>query len=132
MKHHKITIRVRYGETDNMGVVYHGNYFQYFEIGRMELLRTTGLAYSDLEKNGLFLVVVEASCKYKSSIGYDDEITITTKVSSISKARIQFDYVISKNSEIVAEGFTILASVDNNKKPIRLSDDIISRLSWNR
>jgi acyl-CoA thioester hydrolase len=73
-------LRARYQETDRMGVVYHSNYFVWFEIGRTELFRKIGISYPELEKNGYFLVVTEVSCKYKAPATYDDELDVTTQV----------------------------------------------------
>ena len=76
MKEHSVAVRVRYGETDQMGVVYHPNYFLYFETGRTELMRASGVAYSELEKAGVFLVVTQAACRYRAAARYDQELTI--------------------------------------------------------
>jgi acyl-CoA thioester hydrolase len=74
-----ISIRVRYAETDKMGVVYHANYFMWFEIGRCELLRAVGRSYRDMEASGIGLPVIEAHCEYKSPARYDDELVVKTK-----------------------------------------------------
>src|SRR6185295_6661614 len=90
MPEHTVTVRVRYGETDQMGVVYHPNYFLYFEAGRTELLRSTGVVYSELEKSGVFLVVTEASCTYRAAARYDEELRVITNVDHVGKATIGF------------------------------------------
>ncbi|MBI4231826.1 acyl-CoA thioesterase [Candidatus Peregrinibacteria bacterium] len=130
MKEYIAKARVRYGETDKMGVVYHPNYFVYFEFGRTELMRATGLPYSDMEKQDSNLVVVEAHCKYIAGAVYDEEITIATHVAEIAKAKIQFNYKIrGKDDRILAEGYTVLACLDKNKKVARLPDSISSKLA---
>src|SRR6267142_1231170 len=76
VREHTARVRVRYGETDQMGVVYHPNYFLYFETGRTELMRASGIAYSELEKSGVYLVVTQASCRYRAAARYDQELQI--------------------------------------------------------
>src|SRR5436190_12114631 len=92
MKEHTVTVRVRYGETDQMGVVYHPNYFLYFETGRTELMRASGVAYCELEKSGIFLVVTQASCRYRAAARYDQELRIVTRVDEVRKATVTFSY----------------------------------------
>jgi acyl-CoA thioester hydrolase len=121
LREHTVTVRVRYGETDQMGVVYHPNYLLYFETGRTELLRAAGVAYSELEKSGVFLVVTEASCTYRSAARYDEELKVATRVDHVGKATIGFSYrVLGPSGTLLAEGRTVLASVDADKNPVRL------------
>ena len=121
MIEHSAVVRVRYGETDQMGVVYHPNYFLYFEVGRTELLRSAGIVYGELERSGVFLVVTEASCKYRAAARYDEELRIITTVDEIGKATVGFNYrVIGPGGTLLAEGRTRLASVDSAKNPVRL------------
>jgi acyl-CoA thioester hydrolase len=127
---HTVTVRVRYGETDQMGVVYHPNYFLYFETGRTELLREAGIAYRDLERSGVFLVVTEASCSYRSAARYDEELTILTRVDHVGKATIGFSYrVLGPGDRLLAEGRTVLASVDAAKSPVRLPRPVTELLA---
>lgn len=100
-------IRVRYAETDMMGVVYNGNYLSYFEVGRTELMRANGLPYTEFEKAGYFLPLVESYVKYKTSAYYDNLLNIHAKtdLKSISST-IRFEYIITCNENIIAEGFT--------------------------
>lgn len=129
MIEHALTLRVRYGETDQMGVVYHSNYFLYFETGRTELLRAAGFAYSELEKRGLFLVVTETGCRHRAAARYDDLLQVATRVARVGKATIRFEYAVrGPGGSLLAEGHTELASVDRDKKPIRLPDEIVNRL----
>jgi len=103
-------IRVRYAETDKMGVVYHANYLVWFEIGRTEYCRARGFAYRDMEENDdAFLVVAESYCRYKSSAYYDDELIVRTCVTELRKRSLRFGYEIvhAETSEVIAEGETM-------------------------
>jgi acyl-CoA thioester hydrolase len=127
---HSVAVRVRYGETDQMGVVYHPNYLLYFETGRTELMRAAGVAYSDLEKSGVFLVVTEASCKYRAAARYDQQLKILTKVDQVGKATVTFSYrVLGPGGSLLAEGRTELASVDAAKNPVRLPKTVADLLA---
>ena len=130
MPEHTVRIRVRYGETDQMGVVYHPNYLLYFETGRTELMREAGLAYSELEKTGVFLVVTEASCTYRSAARYDEELQVLTRVDHVGKVTVGFSYrVLGPSGTLLAEGRTVLASVDAAKSPVRLPKKVAELLS---
>lgn len=109
--------RVRYGETDQMGVAYHGAYAQWFEIGRTHFCKSKGLIYRDLEKSGYGLVVVELFVNYKRALRYDDEFEIHTTVEEINKKMIKFGYKIIKDSEVCATGYTkhLFVSMTNFK-----------------
>jgi|SRR5665213_3482459 acyl-CoA thioester hydrolase len=121
-------VRVRYAETDQMGIVYYANYLVWFEIGRVELLRSLGLAYSQLEKeHECILPVVEASCRYRSPARYDDEILIETRPALLRGSVLKFAYKIYRKSvqegkerELLAEGETVHVVCDDqlNKKPL--------------
>jgi acyl-CoA thioester hydrolase len=116
------TIRVRYKDTDQMGVVYNGNYFTWFEIGRVEFLRSLGIRYLDLEKMGVYIAVAEAYCKYIRPAKYDDEVVIKTKIRRLTDVRLEFDYSLyrKENNELLATGYTVHAFVDKDIKPINL------------
>jgi len=130
MKEHTVTVRVRYGETDQMGVVYHPNYLLYFETGRTELMRSAGVTYSEMEKEGVFLVVTEATCRYRAAARYDQELRVVTRVDEVGKARIRFSYrVLGPDGGLLAEGHTELASVDQAKNPVRMPPKISEVLS---
>jgi len=130
VREHLARVRVRYGETDQMGVVYHPNYFLYFEAGRTELLRSAGVVYSDLEKSGVFLVVTEASCTYRSAARYDEDLQVATKVDHVGKATIGFAYrVLGPSGALLVEGRTTLASVDASKSPVRLPKHVTDVLA---
>lgn len=113
-------IRVRYQETDQMGVVYHGNYFTWFEVGRTDLLRKMGYTYKHLENENIMLPVIEVACNYKEPAKYDDEIIVESKVKEIKGIRISFEYTIIRKSDerLLATGTTTHAFVDTNLKPI--------------
>jgi acyl-CoA thioester hydrolase len=122
---HKTNIRVRYKDTDRMGVVYYGNYLTFFEIGRAELMRDLGLPYSEMEKGGLNLVVTEASAKYYSNVRYDAVITIKTTISTLSKVRIRFDYeIISDKKKLIVKGHTVHACLNSDQTPTKLPHDM--------
>lgn len=114
-------IRVRYGETDRMGVVNNANYLNWFEIGRTEFCRQLGKSYADWEKEGLFLPVVEARCRYKNPAFYDDRIRIFTSLTGLKKFSLEFSYRLVKegSSRPVAFGWTKHAMVDGSGKLIK-------------
>ncbi len=122
MKENISEIRVRYAETDQMGVVYHGNYFTWFEIGRTGFLRQLGYSYSELEKKGIMLPVVNVGCDYKESAKYDDEIQIKTTLKALKGVRITYHYQLYRKSDqrLLAEGTTTHAFVDSDFKPTNL------------
>jgi acyl-CoA thioester hydrolase len=122
---------VRYAETDQMGVVYHSNYFVWFEVGRTDLLRSAGSTYRDLEKDGVFLPVIEAHCDYKQPARYDDDLEIRTTGTLMSPARVAFTYEVVRptDRQTVATGRTLHAAVDRNGRPCRLPDRITAHLT---
>ncbi len=106
-------IRVRYGETDQMGYCYYGNYAQYFEVGRVEALRSLGMSYKALEEQGVMLPVSEFSVKYLSPAFYDDLLTVKTEITAIKGARIYFTYELSnEKGNIISKAETTLVFVD--------------------
>ncbi len=130
MLEHTVRVRVRYGETDQMGVVYHPNYLLYCEAGRTELLRKAGIAYSELERTGVYLVVTEASLTYRSAARYDEELEVRTRVDHVGKATVGFSYrILGPSGTLLVEGRTVLASVDAAKSPVRLPRQIADLLS---
>jgi acyl-CoA thioester hydrolase len=129
VREHSFKVRVRYGETDQMGVVYHANYFLYFEDARTDLLRAAGFAYADLEKRGVFLVVTEASCRYRAGSAYDETLDIRVRVEDVGKATLRFRYeVVGPDGRTRADGYTDLAAVDARKRPRRLPPEITASL----
>jgi acyl-CoA thioester hydrolase len=120
------TVRVRYAETDKMGIVYYANYFVWFEVGRAELLRSMGWTYVDMEKDGHFLPVIAATCEYRQSARYDDALQVHTTGTLLSPVRLEFRYRVVRigDDTIVAEGHTVHAAVDTNGRLCRLPDRV--------
>lgn len=130
MKTDEIQIRVRYGETDQMGVVYHGNYALYLEMGRIEWLRKLGISYKSMEENGIMLPVVSLNVNYQKSVGYDDLITVKTTLKNRPTAKIEFDYEITNESgDVLTTASTILVFVDKTtKRPIKAPQYILDAI----
>jgi acyl-CoA thioester hydrolase len=126
MATHSSRVRVRYAETDQMGVAYYANYFVWFEVGRCELLRWLGLTYRDLEANGILLPVIEAHCTFRDSARYDDDLEIATTGSLVSPVRVQFWYNVSRRADStpLATGRTVHAAVDAAGQPCRLPTEV--------
>ncbi len=119
------TLRVRYAETDQMGIVYYANYYVWFEIGRTDFCRQRGFAYRDMEEqDGLFIIVAESRCRYKAPARYDDEIQVRTCVKSCRKRVLTFGYEIYRPStdELLAEGETVHVITDRHGRPRVLPD----------
>jgi acyl-CoA thioester hydrolase len=113
MKEHEFNVRVRYAETDQMGVVYHGNYAQYFEMGRVEWLRNLGISYKWMEDNGIMLPVVSLNVNYKKSARYDDLLRVKTIFKSQTSVKIEFDYEIyNEEGELLTIANSILVFVN--------------------
>ncbi len=118
-------IRVRYAETDQMGVVYHSNHFIWFEVGRVELLRQLGFTYKDMEReDDCFIAVVDARCRYKAPVHYDDEVVVRTYLKNIREKLIHFGYelVRAETGELLAEGETTHIVADKQMKPRALPE----------
>lgn len=130
MHSYKFDIRIRYGETDQMGVVYHGNYPQFIEIGRIEWLRSLGVSYKKMEEEGVMLPVISLNINYKKPVFYDDVISVKTFVKKKPTASIEFEYEITNEAgEIVTTASTVLAFVDmNTKRPMRCPKYILDKL----
>lgn len=130
MKKFSTTIRVRYGETDQMGVVYHGNYATFFEIARTEWLRNLGVTYKDLENNGIMLPVISLSFNFLKSAKYDDLLSIYVILKKSPQVKIEFDYKIyNQNKEKISTGNSVLAFMNmKTNKPIKCPDYILNKL----
>lgn len=117
-------IRPRYAETDQMGVIYHGNYFTYFEVARSDFFRQAGYSYKALEDRGIIMPVLECGCKFSKPVLYDTPIAIATQCTWNGKIQVRFDYQIKNEAsgEILAEGFTRHTFVDKALKPVRVKD----------
>ena len=117
--YNKTTVRVRYAETDQMGVVYHANYFVWFEVGRVELLRQMGFTYREMEtQEGCFIAVVDARCRFKAPARYDDEVVIRTSLKNVRESLIHFTYTATRVSDgtLLAEGETTHIVTDAQMK----------------
>ena len=126
MQKHQIQVRVRYSETDQMGVVYHGNYIPYFEIGRVEWLRNKGVSYKLMEESGIALPIVSMNVNYKKPARYDELLTISTAFKSQSSVKVEFDCEIhNEENELLTTAHFILVFVDlSTGKPLTPPDYI--------
>jgi acyl-CoA thioester hydrolase len=117
-------VRVRYADTDQMGIVYYANYLVWFEVGRAEWLRENGWSYREMEADGISLPVIEAHCEYRQPARYDDEIEIRTAAHVLTPVRIRFDYEARRvaDESLAATGYTIHAALGANGRPRRLPD----------
>jgi acyl-CoA thioester hydrolase len=120
------TLRVRYAETDKMGVVYYANYLVWFEVGRADLLRSLGWSYREMEIEGVSLPVIEAQCTYQRPARYDDEIEIRTTGRMLSPVRMEFEYEVIRIQDriVAATGKTVHASLDTSGRPCRLPERV--------
>jgi len=124
-------LRVIYGDTDQMGVVYYANYFRYFEFARSEYFRARGGSYRDLEREGSLLPVVEAHCDYKSSARYDDLLVIRTRVSALKRVSLTFSYELFREGSFerpLCTGHTVHACVGRDGRPTRLPEALVQLL----
>ncbi len=119
-------IRVRYAETDKMGVVYYANYFVWFEVARADLLRSLGWTYREMEHAGVALPVIEAHCDYHRPARYDEEMEVRAKGRMLSPVRMEFTYEVVRRDDqmVAASGRTVHAALDPAGKPCRLPDRI--------
>ena len=115
-------IRVRYADTDQMGFVYYANYLEWFEVGRTEFFRLIGIPYTEIEKKGLILPVIEAYLKFKKPAKYDQLITVKTILKEIPKAKLKVFYLIYNDDikDLLVEGHTVHGFLDSGKKPVRI------------
>ena len=118
----EIAIRVRYAETDRMGLLHHANYLVYFEQGRTELLRSQGLAYKDLEDQGFLLVLTRVQVRYRRPARYDDLLTLRTIVQRTSSVKVEHRYELLRDGELLAEGETTLGCIDRDGRPQMLPE----------
>ena len=123
-------VRVRYAETDKMGVVYYANYLVWFEIGRTDLLRTLGCTYQEMEAAGVSLAVIQVDCEYRQPARYDDELKVTTGAKLLSPARIAFDYDIRlPDGTVSAVGRTVHAAINRKGRACRLPASVLAELA---
>ena len=130
IKSDEIEIRIRYGETDQMGHVYHGNYAQYLEMGRLELLRKPGVSYKKMEEEGVMLPVISLNLNFKKSAYYDDVVNVKTQLKKIPSVRIEFDYEITnQQGEILTTANTVLVFVNmKTGRPMKCPDYLLDKL----
>ncbi len=133
MLSHTTTIRVRYADTDKMQFVYNGKYLEYFEVGRTEILRHVGLPYSELEKTGYQLPLMEAGLKYKNPAHYDDELNVEATIKELYTAKVHIEYKITRKSDnaLIATGFTdhmfIKEDTKRPTKPPQIYIDVLKK-----
>jgi len=122
---HAITIRVRYPEVDAMGYLHHSRYLQYFEIGRVELLRSRGHSYADLERQGVFFVVTKAEIRFKAPARYDEELTLLTKLVRATHVRYDHAYELRRGDTLLAEGTTTIACVGRDGQIRQIPESLV-------
>jgi len=127
---HETKLRVRYGETDQMGVVYYGNYALYYEVGRVEALRSIGITYKGLEESGVMMPVAEVTSKYIRPAKYDDELTIRTTIAKLPTASMHFEYeILNEAGVLLHKGTTVLVFINmGTNKPVRCPQELYSKL----
>lgn len=130
MFNHATKLRVRYGETDQMGYMYYGNYAEFFEVGRVEMLRSLGLTYAGMEASGIMMPVLELNCKYLKPARYDEEITINVSMAKMPGVKIHFKYELyNEKQELIHVGETLLAFINmNTNRPCLPPTDFIEKL----
>ncbi len=119
-----LSIRVRYAESDPMGYLHHSKYFEYFEMGRTELLRLAGFRYRDLEDRGVLFAVAKVECRFRAPARYDDELRLTTRIDRMTRARIDHSYTLSRGPDLLCEAKTTLACIDRSGRLIPIPDEI--------
>jgi len=131
MKSHNTYVKVRYAETDQMGVVHHGNYAEYLEIARLDWLDALGVSYKSMEREGVMLPVYELKFKFIKSALFDDELKIVTKLKKIPSVKIEFEYeIFNQKDELLTTASTILVFMDtNSRKPRRCPEYILDKLN---
>jgi acyl-CoA thioester hydrolase len=128
---HEITVRVRYADTDTMRVVYYANFFVWFESGRVELFRSRGIVYRDIEESGIFTPVIEAHANYKAPARFDDELIIRTRLAKIGETSLRFENEVYKlpSMELLCTGHTVHVAVGKDGKPVRIPDELRAKMS---
>ena len=124
------TVRVRYSETDQMGIVYHGNYAAFYEIGRTDALRELGLTYKQFEDNGIMMPVLDLAFNFHKSARYDDLLTIRTSLNTLPGVRIRFDYqIFNEEEQMITSGHATLVCVNmSTKRPCKCPEDLTNKL----
>ncbi|MDF4222056.1 thioesterase family protein [Maribacter sp. M208] len=132
MRSNEISFRIRYSETDQMGVVYHGNYAQYLELARVEWLRSLGISYKSMEEGGIMLPVISLSIKYLKSAKYDDLVTVKVILTKKPAVRIEFDYEMTNEAgELLATANTVLVFMDKKRnRPTKCPQLLLDKLEY--
>lgn len=120
----EFNLRVRYAESDPMGYLHHSKFFEYFEMGRTELLRQAGFRYRDLEDRGVLFAVAKIECRFRAPARYDDELTLRTRIERMTRARIDHSYVLRRGDAILAEAASTLACIGRDGRLQPIPDDI--------
>jgi acyl-CoA thioester hydrolase len=130
-KIHTTEIKVRYAETDNMGIVYYANYLVWFEVGRTEYLLSQGMDYRDVEKDGLFMAVVEAHCVYKAPARYGETVVVSTWPTDVRNSSLTFAYKVARKGQdkVLCEGYTSHVLIDKDLRPRKIPEKIKALLS---
>ena len=130
MKSFSIKIKVRYFETDQMGLVHHGNYINYFEEARIAWISNLGLLYSEMEKSGIILPVSKLNVSYLRPAYFDDELVVNVELAELPTSRLIFNYTIKNKDEVVVTGTTVLAFLNKEtKKPVRCPDYMLEKVA---
>ena len=132
MRIYETEIRVRYKETDNMGVVYYSNYFVWFEVARTEYLRALGVSYRKIEEKGLYLVVAAANCRYIYPARYDDLVRIQSWIPEIKNSSLKFEYKLFIEKRPIATGETVHVFTDKSGRPKRIPKELKETLTASR
>jgi acyl-CoA thioester hydrolase len=132
MKSHHTYVKVRYAETDQMGVVYHGNYAQYLEIARIDWLSSLGISYKKMEEEGIMLPVYDLNLRFKKSAKFDDTLEIVTKLEGKPGVRIAFSYqIFNQEKELLTEAQTVLIFMDTQRnRPVKCPKDLLEKLGF--
>ena len=127
---HRFELRVRYGDTDQMGFAYYANYLRWFEIGRAEMMRSLGMSYREVEEAGVSLPVLEANCRYRKPARYDDAIAIETAVLRLGRASVEFTYRVVReaDAEVLATGHTEHCFLGRDGRPVRAPQSLLTLL----
>lgn len=125
LESHQMQIRVRYCEVDQMGFLHHANYFNFFEMGRTELFRESGGNYAELESRGYFLVVVKVECHYKAPARYDDLLTLTTRLARFTPAKLEHEYHVHRDGQLLTIGKSVLACVTRDGQIQRMDEELL-------
>lgn len=129
MRAHETLLRVRYSETDAQGIVNNAAYLSYFEVGRVEWLRSAGFSYAEFERRGYGFVVVEALVNYRKAARFDEELAVRTKLAELGRATLRFEYELFRNGDLVTSGHTRHACLRlSDGKTVRIPEDLASTL----